>query len=149
MNCLSFHAGMSGHARRNEDWELESSCTLNRILIVEDEILISMDLACFLENNGYEIVGLATDGENAVKMATETHPDLIIMDIDLQGSIDGIRAAGMIQKKYLPKIIFASGRSENDPRIQKLLKENISRFIHKPYFNDVVYEKIMEMESLN
>lgn len=86
----------------------------NRILIVEDEILISLMLKNDLELNGFIISSLVATGEDAVKKAINDQPDVILMDIRLSGKIDGIDAAKQILKnKYIP-IIFMTGYSINE-----------------------------------
>jgi YesN/AraC family two-component response regulator len=117
---------------------------LHRVLIVDDEAIIAIDLSYTLEEKGYRIAGIAYDGKSAVKMALETRPDVIIMDIDLPGPIDGITAARLIQMKLYTRIIFASGHNDDDPRVRKVLDEGTSEFIHKPYSKDMVSMKIDE-----
>ena len=68
------------------------------ILIVEDEMVISMELAATLKRLGYDISGQAIAGEEAVIKAGELLPDLILMDIRLQGDMDGIEACNKIKK---------------------------------------------------
>lgn len=125
--------------------EQESEST--KILIVEDEMIIAMDLAYYLEDEGYDIVGLVKSGEDAVAMALHTKPDIIIMDIDLPGHMDGIAAAKRIQKNIFTKIIFASGHHDNDPRIQRIHKEGIYPFIKKPYYGEVLKQVITELKQ--
>jgi len=60
------------------------------ILIVEDERIIAMDIKHSLLNLGYDVVGMAASGEDAIVKAGESCPDLVLMDIMLQGKIDGI-----------------------------------------------------------
>jgi DNA-binding NarL/FixJ family response regulator len=65
----------------------------SKILIVEDEMLISMEIKQKLRAMGYEVVGQAITGESAIQKAGETKPDLILMDIRLKGEMDWIAAA--------------------------------------------------------
>ncbi|MBN2105205.1 response regulator [bacterium] len=116
-----------------------------RILIVEDEMIVAMDLAYKLEEYGYNIVGLIKNGQDAVHMAIQLHPDIIIMDIDLPGRMDGIAAAKMIQNKIATKIIFASGHSSKDPRIKRIIEEGIYPFVAKPYYSETLKDIIAEI----
>ncbi|MFC1569870.1 response regulator [bacterium] len=116
-----------------------------RILIVEDEMIVAMDLALYLEQDGYNIVGLVKDGLDAVTMAVHTRPDIIIMDIDLPGDIDGISAAKMIHQRIQTQIIFASGHSDSDPRIQQIIDKGIHPFVRKPYYGDTLKNIISEL----
>ena len=64
-----------------------------RILLVEDEILIAEDARILLERMGYLVVGTAASGPEAVQQADELRPDLILMDVRLQGAMNGVEAA--------------------------------------------------------
>jgi CheY-like chemotaxis protein len=64
-----------------------------RILVVEDEAIIAMDIESLLRRLGYVVVGSVNSGEAAIKAAAEIKPDLILMDIILKGEVDGIEAA--------------------------------------------------------
>lgn len=77
-----------------------------KILIVEDEGLIAMDLKSRLQNLGYDVPHIALSGEEAVKKAREIQPDLVIMDIKLSGDMDGIEAADIIRVSCDIPIIF-------------------------------------------
>jgi two-component system, response regulator PdtaR len=77
-----------------------------RILIVEDESIVADDLAWQLTQIGYEIVGIAASGEEALSLADQERPDIVIMDIQLQGPMLGTEAAQLIQQKTGAAIIF-------------------------------------------
>jgi len=79
-----------------------------KIVIVEDDINIAQLLNLFLLQNGYEIVGIAESGENAIAMAEELSPDLVIMDILLKGPISGIDAAYKIHNNWQIPIVFVT-----------------------------------------
>lgn len=72
-----------------------------RILIVEDESIIALEMKFKLEFEGYTIVGIVATGEEAIKIAHDENPDLILMDIMLRGKMDGIEAASMISAKKI------------------------------------------------
>ena len=80
-----------------------------KILIVEDENIIAFEMKTILEIQGYSIVGIASSGEEAVTFTDKHRPDLIIMDIQLEGDLDGIDTAGLINEKYNIPIIFLTG----------------------------------------
>ena len=69
-----------------------------RILIVEDDMIIAANIGLQLTNLGYEVTGLESRGEEAVHHALETKPDIILMDIQLKGKLNGIEAAKSIKK---------------------------------------------------
>lgn len=70
------------------------------ILIVEDERVVAWNLQTSLEKLGYVVAGNIASGEKAVDLAEKLKPDLILMDIRLQGSMDGIEAAARIRDRY-------------------------------------------------
>lgn len=83
-----------------------------QILVVEDERIIALNLKENLEALGYAVVGIAASGEKAVEKATEFHPDLVLMDIRLQGNMDGIEAAQQIWDNFSIPVIYVTGHSD-------------------------------------
>lgn len=83
-----------------------------KILIVEDEVWIAQCLMMDIENAGYDVYDYLTTGEEAIKFAIEEKPDVILMDINLVGKIDGIEAAKEIIDKINIPIIFMTGYNE-------------------------------------
>jgi CheY-like chemotaxis protein len=77
-----------------------------RVLIVEDEQIIAADLRNKLQRMGYEIVGMASAGDEAISMAEKFRPDLVLMDVQLDGDMSGIEAARTIQERSGAQIIF-------------------------------------------
>ena len=102
-----------------------------RLLIVDDEVVILNQLEARLKRAGYEIVGAATDGAQAVQLALKTRPDLIIMDIMMSSEFDGIKAAKIISESTGIPIIFLTAHSENS-YIQKVKEVNPYGYILKP-----------------
>ena len=82
-----------------------------KILVVEDERLIARDIAMQLCDMGYEPLGPAGTGEQAVKMAGELRPDLVLMDVHLGSAIDGIEAAQAIRTQFDIPTVFLSAFS--------------------------------------
>jgi PAS domain S-box-containing protein len=82
-----------------------------KILIVEDETIVALDIERKLAKSGYEVVGSVTSGEAAIDKVKETPPDLILMDISLEGDIDGIDAAERIQRHFDIPIIYLTAHS--------------------------------------
>jgi PAS domain S-box-containing protein len=82
------------------------------ILVVEDERIIALNLKENLESLGYSVVAIAASGEKAVEKATQLHPDLVLMDIRLQGNLDGIQAAQQIWENLSIPVIYVTGHSD-------------------------------------
>jgi PAS domain S-box-containing protein len=83
-----------------------------RILIAEDEMIVAQNLAQRLLEFGYEIVALTQSGEDTVRHASESQPDLILMDIRLQGEMDGIAAATAIRARHDIPIVYLTGHAD-------------------------------------
>jgi CheY-like chemotaxis protein len=77
-----------------------------RILIVEDERLIALDLQRGLARLGYTVVALAASGLEAIQKALALHPDVVLMDIRLQGDMDGVEAAQQIHASAAIPVVF-------------------------------------------
>jgi CheY-like chemotaxis protein len=79
-----------------------------RILIVEDELIIADDLAGLLGRMGHEVVGIAIAGREAIDMAAQSNPDLVLMDVQLQDKMSGAEAACEIQERTGAHIVFVT-----------------------------------------
>ncbi len=84
----------------------------SKILIVEDESIIALDIKTSLLEAGYDVVAIAVCGEDAIALATEHKPNLILMDIRLRGKMDGIEAAAEIVKLSRAPIIFLTAHAD-------------------------------------
>jgi len=92
-----------------------------RILIVEDEGLIARDVEDMVRNAGYEVCAVVGTGEEAVEKAESTRPDLILMDIILRGTMDGVEAAEKIRERFnIPVIYLTAHTDENTLQRAKL-----------------------------
>ena len=101
-----------------------------KILIVEDEALSALDLQRILERVGYA-VQVATTGEEAVELAGKENPDVVLMDINIDGSMDGIQAAQKICLELGIPVIFMTGYSDEE-MIEKAKQTNPSAILSKP-----------------
>ena len=103
-----------------------------RILIAEDETLIRMDLAEMLRENGYEVVGEATNGEEAVALANELKPDLAILDVKMP-KLDGISAAEKIVE--IAPVLMLTAFSQKD-LVERALDAGVMAYVVKPFTID-------------
>ncbi len=106
--------------------------TKNHIMIVEDERITAMEIEAHLEAMDYVVVGKVASGEEAVEKAAELRPDLILMDIMLDGEMNGIEAADIIYKKQGTPIVFLTANSDED-LLQKAKKTAPFGYILKPF----------------
>ena len=104
----------------------------HRIMIVEDEAIVAMDIESRLTALGYALVGRAAGGEQALALAQEARPDLILMDIRLQGGMDGIDAAREIYQRLRIPVIFLTAYSEEATLERAKLAEPFG-YIFKPF----------------
>jgi two-component system cell cycle sensor histidine kinase/response regulator CckA len=79
-----------------------------RILVVEDERIVARSLWRQLTTLGYEVVGRVSSGEEAIQQAEELRPDLVLMDISLDGPMDGVEAAAIIRKQFRLPVVYSS-----------------------------------------
>lgn len=79
-----------------------------RVLIVEDEVIVADDLNWNLTQLGYEVVGIVGSGDEAVSLADEWRPEIVLMDIQLQGAMSGTEAAQLIHERTGAAIIFVT-----------------------------------------
>ena len=84
------------------------------ILICEDEILVARDVKRSLEEFGYQVVGIATCPEDAIKLAEDFKPDLALMDINLNSSVNGIQVAGTLREHFDIPSIFLTAYADSD-----------------------------------
>ena len=112
-----------------------------KILIVEDEAIVAMQLEESLKHLGYEVVGVASRGNDAIRIAKDTWPDLILMDIRLEGTMDGIEAAESINMFYNIPVIFLTAYSD-DTTISRVIRTRSYGFMTKPFNERTLYSNI-------
>jgi diguanylate cyclase (GGDEF)-like protein len=93
---------------------VEAEAQAKRILIVEDEGITAMQIKGLLLEFGYDIAAIVAKGEDAVKKALETIPDLVLMDIRLAGEMNGIEAAKLIREALDVPVIYLSANADTD-----------------------------------
>lgn len=102
-----------------------------RILIAEDEAIIRLDLREMLEEEGYEVVGEASDGESAIKLAEDLRPDLVIVDIVMPG-MDGLAAANVIGERELAAVLILTAYSKRD-LVDQAARTGAMAYLVKPF----------------
>lgn len=109
--------------------------SIPRILIVEDEAIIALGIQEDLEKLGYQVVGSAYDGEEALEMVQVQQPDLVLMDINLRGMLDGIETALLINKSRSTPVIFVTAMVD-DETVQRAKPCEPYGYIIKPIRQD-------------
>jgi response regulator NasT len=102
-----------------------------KVLVVEDEALIRLDLAEMLTEEGYVVAGEAADGEQAVELARRLHPDLVIMDIKMP-KVDGITAATSIVEERIAPVVMLTAFSQRE-LIEQARDAGAMAYLVKPF----------------
>src|SRR5581483_3641683 len=102
-----------------------------RILIVEDDATIALGLRMLLYHWGYDVIAVAASGEHALVLAAAEPPDLVLMDVRLDGRMDGIETAAMLRERHHMPVLFLT--AQNDPRtIERLAASEAGGVLFKP-----------------
>ena len=108
-----------------------SDIPARRVLIAEDEALIRLDLKEMLEEEGYDVVGEADDGERAVALANQLRPDLVILDVKMP-RLDGIAAAEQIAGDRVAPVIILTAFSQRD-LVERAREAGAMAYLVKPF----------------
>jgi DNA-binding LytR/AlgR family response regulator len=112
-----------------------------KIMIVEDETIVALDLSMRLQKEGYEVVGIASNSDEAMELYTEHKPDLVLMDINIKGKKDGIETARELKKIQDVPLIFLTAFSQNE-YVTRAKAVNPSAYLVKPFNNDSLHTSI-------
>jgi PAS domain S-box-containing protein len=122
---------------------MPSAADKPKILIVEDENIVARDIALQLQELGYQPVGITDLAEEAIVLAGQLRPDLVLMDIQLAGEMDGISAAQAIRTQYGLPVVFLTAFSSDDTLARAKLAEPFG-YILKP-FSERELRTVLEM----
>jgi PAS domain S-box-containing protein len=114
-----------------------------KILVVEDERIVADDIRMSLERLGYDVPAVSVSGEDAINKAEKTHPDLVLMDIVLQGKMDGIEAASIIQSRFDMPVVYLTAYADDKTVGRAKITEPFG-YILKP-FEDRDLQTTIEM----
>jgi len=112
-----------------------------KILIVEDEIIVAKDIENTLVTLGYSVSGIVSSGDDALKHLESHRPDIVIMDIMLEGDLDGITAANNIRQQFNVPVIFLTAYS-NEKTLDRAKIAKPYGFILKPFRETDLYTSI-------
>ncbi|MEK6556867.1 MAG: response regulator [Candidatus Margulisiibacteriota bacterium] len=114
-----------------------------RILIVEDECIIATDIQFSLQSMGYEVLGQASSGLEAIEKASLLEPDVVLMDINLKGDMDGITAADHIYQKNSIPVIYLTANSD-EQLLNRAKHSHAYGYLIKP-FDDREMKSMIEL----
>ena len=133
---------MKGRKKRKKEAKM-----VPKILVVEDEQIVAMDIQFTLETLGYKVCGIVSSGEESVKKAFRTNPDLILMDIKLKGKMDGVSAARQIQAQAKIPVIYLTAFGDENT-LKELAVTEPYAYINKPFVEhelQTMIEKILKI----
>jgi CheY-like chemotaxis protein len=103
-----------------------------KILLVEDDDVIARVADWRLKNLGYAVCGRATSGAEAMELVVNNKPDLVLMDINIRGDVDGIETAKMIKDGFKIPVIYVTSHSDG-PTLERAKATHPDGFIVKPF----------------
>src|SRR5579859_3777172 len=112
-----------------------------RVLVVEDEAVVALHLRQELTKLGYSMAGVATTGEQALKMIEDVFPDVVLMDIHIQGEIDGIETANRIPRYLHIPVIYLTAYSE-DTTLKRAGDTHPYGYLIKPFLDRELHATI-------
>lgn len=114
-----------------------NSSTARRVVVVEDESLIRMDIVETLRDNGFDVVGEAGDGEAGVALARELKPDVVVMDVKMP-KLDGISAADLLNKDHVAPVVLLTAFSQKE-LVERATEAGAMAYVVKPFTpNDLI-----------
>lgn len=110
----------------------------SRILVVEDKFIVAQDIATSLKKLGYDVCKILDSGEEVVAQARELQPDLVLMDIRLKGSIDGIEAAKELKSQFDIPVVYLTAHSDEET-VQRAGETEPCGYLLKPFDQRQLY----------
>jgi two-component system, response regulator PdtaR len=110
----------------------EQIVSKTKILLVEDDDIIARVAEWRLKNLGYEVCGRAVSAAEAMELVVNAKPDLVLMDINIKGDVDGIETAKMIKKGFNIPVVYVTSHSDG-PTLERAKETQPDGFIVKPF----------------
>jgi CheY-like chemotaxis protein len=112
-----------------------------RIMVVEDEGIVALDIRDKLEAKGYEVAGVLASGQEAVERVGLLQPDLVLMDIQLEGELDGVQAAEQIKDRHAIPVVYLTAYSD-DRTLQRAKVAEPFGYLLKPFEEKKLYATV-------
>ena len=120
-----------------------------RILIVEDEVILAMEYEIIVREMGYNVAKIAFSGYDAILLSDQYRPNIVLMDIRLAGHLNGINAAREIQDRFNIPVVFITGNTDAATQ-EKAMGINPAGYLSKPldeYVLKIMLEDILKKDS--
>jgi YesN/AraC family two-component response regulator len=117
-----------------------------KILIIEDEWIIAYDLKLILKGLGYNVVGTADNGKDALEYTKKMKPDIILVDIKLKGRMSGIEAAHHIFREYRIPVIYVTAFLDSETMQQAMLTHPIA-YLNKPFTEPELEDALIKVSG--
>lgn len=117
------------------------------VLIVEDEPLYASHLELLVEDLGHTVIGTVADAENALRLAKERPPDLILMDVNIAGTYDGIETAELIRLSHHCPVVFITAQ-QDEGTFRRASRLGPANFLLKP-FDDLQVKRAIQLAAAN
>jgi CheY-like chemotaxis protein len=112
-----------------------------KILVVEDQNIVALNIRNKLKNLGYTVPGTASTGEEAIRKAELTNADLVLMDIMLKGDMDGIEAAREIKSRFKIPVLYLTAYTD-DETLERAKMTEPAGYISKPFKEEDLHSNI-------
>jgi AmiR/NasT family two-component response regulator len=112
-----------------------------KIFVVEDEIITAKAIEKSLKSAGYEVVGIATSGSEAIEQVSRLKPDLVLMDIKLKGLLDGVLTTQRIQAHFDIPVIYLTALSD-DETLKRVTHSRPYGYLVKPFREQELHEAV-------
>ena len=115
-----------------EEQPQDTAMQTTQVLVVEDENIVARDILTMLKGLGYGVAAVASSGEEAIEKAAAKQPDVVLMDIVLKGSVDGVQAAQEIRNRFRIPVIYLTAYADDDTLQRAKVTEPFG-YILKPF----------------
>ncbi len=136
------------HCEQRPPSEVSSPEAKGRVLIVEDDVPLSTVVEDALTYEGYAVVGTARSAEEAISMAVDHGPDLVLMDVRLLDNSDGIAAAGQILERTGIRCLMATGQTDAKTKARAAMVQPLG-WLPKPYDDQEMVQAVADAMRCN
>jgi CheY-like chemotaxis protein len=124
--------GLGASVDRGVAPTIHDDVATTRILVIEDERIIARDICATLEEMGYAVCGMGRSSTEALAQAAAQKPDLVLMDIRIEGPLDGVEAAAELKRRHKVPVVFLTGNTD-EGTLQRAIRAEPDGYLAKPF----------------